>query len=66
MMSESEYDYPDPEAYAQGWRKYFQEALDAALEMEDVPVGEVREVDVIYGRRRNPIHEYRVSLKPRE
>jgi hypothetical protein len=55
------YEEVDPESYAQGWRKSLQEALDAA--MADVPVGEEREVDVIYVRKRNPIHEYRITLK---
>jgi hypothetical protein len=51
------YEEVDPESYAQGWRKSLQEALDAAMADEE------REVDVIYVRKRNPIHEYRITLK---
>jgi hypothetical protein len=59
----SEQSEPDPEALAQGWRRQLEAAVEAA--MEDVPVDEVREIDVIYARKKNPIHEYRVTLRPR-
>jgi hypothetical protein len=57
------YEEIDVESYAQGWRKTIQEAVDAALAEANVPVGEEREVDVIYGRKRNPFHEYRATLR---
>jgi hypothetical protein len=59
----STYEYPDAKALAQGWRRGFREAVDAAL--EDAEIGEVREIDVIQVKKvSNPIHDYKVVLKP--
>jgi hypothetical protein len=55
------YEEIDVESYAQGWRKSIQEAVDAALADEKVPAGEEREV-VLYGRKKNPFHEYRAAV----
>jgi hypothetical protein len=58
-----EQEEPDEESYAEGWRGTIQEAADAALGAEQVEIGPTREI-VVYGRKKNPIHEFRVALKP--
>jgi hypothetical protein len=58
-----QYEEIDAESYAQGWRETIQDAVDAAMLAEDVPIGETREVDVIIGRRKNPHHEYKATLR---
>ena len=55
----------DPEAHAQGWRGSIQEAANAALSEAGPPSGQILEIEVIYGRRLNPIHEYKVVFKAR-
>jgi hypothetical protein len=59
----TQYEEIDAESYAQGWRDTIQEAVDAALFAEDVPYGETREIDVIMGRKKNPHHEYKATLR---
>ena len=41
-------------------------SVNAALIRDDVPVGETREIDYIevYRARQNPLHDYKVNLKP--
>ena len=58
-----EHERQDPEAHAQGWRTSIQEAANAALSAAGPSAGEALEVEVIYGRRLNPIHEYKVVFK---
>jgi hypothetical protein len=60
-----EYEGINREAYAQGWRREFKEAIDAALEEAGVPVGDTALIDYIEVKRvrRNPIHDYRVVLR---
>jgi hypothetical protein len=60
-----QYEGIDAEAYAQGFRRELKEAVDAALDRDDVPVGETRVIDYIEVKRvrKNPIHDYRVSLR---
>ncbi|HET8874209.1 MAG TPA: hypothetical protein VFM83_11035 [Gaiellaceae bacterium] len=57
----TQYEEVDAESYAQGWRKTVQEAADAAMANVEVPIGEEREL-VIYGRKKNPFHEYRAAV----
>ena len=56
----------DPQLFEQGFRREFKEAVNAALIRDDVPVGETREIDYIevYRARQNPLHDYKVNLKP--
>lgn len=61
----TDYEETDPEALAQGFRRELKDAVDAALDQDDVPVGETRVIDYIEVKRirRNPIHDYRVVLR---
>ena len=47
---------------ADKWRQTIKEAAEAA--MEDKPVGTTAVIDAIEVRKRNPLHEYRVILRP--
>lgn len=60
----SEYEGIDKDAYAQGWRREFREAVDEAL--APYPVGEEKLIEEIWvkKRRENPVHDYRVVLRP--
>lgn len=47
---------------ADKWRQTIKEAVEAA--MEDKPVGTTAVIEAIEVRKRNPLHEYRVILRP--
>jgi hypothetical protein len=47
---------------ADKWKRTIQEAIEAA--MEDKPVGSTAIVEAIEVRKKNPLHEYRVILRP--
>lgn len=47
---------------ADKWRKTISEAVVAA--MEDMPVGSSAIIEAIEVRKKNPLHEYRVILRP--
>jgi hypothetical protein len=47
---------------ADKWRKSIEAAIEAA--MEDKPVGSSAVVEAIEVRKKNPLHEYRVILRP--
>ena len=47
---------------ADKWRKGIKEAVEAA--MEDMPVGSTAVIEAIEVRKKNPLHEYRVILRP--
>ena len=53
------------EDYDRGFRKELKEAVDAALDEDDVLVGDTRIIDYIEVKRirRNPLHDYRVVFK---
>jgi hypothetical protein len=53
------------EDYAAGFRRELKDAVDAALDEQDVPVGETRVIDFIEVKRirKNPIHDYKVHLQ---
>lgn len=44
------------------WKQSIKEAVEAA--MADKPVGTTTVIEAIEVRKRNPIHEYRVILRP--
>lgn len=44
------------------WKKTISEAVEAA--MEGVPIGKTRVIEAIEVRKKNPLHEYRVILRP--
>jgi hypothetical protein len=44
------------------WKKTFREAVEAA--MENDPVGTKVVIEAIEVRKENPLHEYRVILRP--
>ena len=53
----------DVEAYRDGWRKTVAEAIHAAFVADGVPLDEPRQID-LWARMKNPIHEYKVVLRP--
>ena len=57
----------DPEDFDRGFRRELREAVDAALDSDGVPEGETRVIDYVEVKRirKNPIHDYRVVLRPR-
>jgi hypothetical protein len=61
----SEYEETDAEDFARGFRRELKEAVDAALERDEVPVGDTRVIDYIEVKRirANPIHDYRVFFR---
>lgn len=48
---------------ADKWRQSIKDAVEAA--MEDKPVGTTEVIEAIEVRKKNPLHEYRVILRPR-
>jgi hypothetical protein len=59
----SEYEGIDEESYKAGWRRELKEAVDAAFESR--PVGDEAQIDIYVKKRRdNPLHDYRVALRP--
>jgi hypothetical protein len=62
-MSENE--ETDAEDFARGFRRELKDAVDAALERDEVPVGDTRVIDYIEVKRirQNPIHDYRVFFR---
>ncbi len=61
MAEQDERDEQDE--YTPGWYGTLQEAVDAALQQDDVELGQIREI-AFQGRKKNPIHEFRVKLRP--
>jgi hypothetical protein len=58
-----EYEGIDSEAYAQGWRRELRDAVDEAL--AEYEVGYEAQIDIFVKKRRdNPVHDYRVALRP--
>jgi len=51
----------DVESYRDGWRKTIAEAIAAA--MSTVPYDDPRVVELLV-QKKNPIHEYKVVLRP--
>ena len=53
------------EDFERGFRRELKDAVDAALDEDDVPVGDTRIIDYIEVKRirRNPLHDYRVVFK---
>jgi len=47
---------------ADKWKETIRKAVEAA--MEDKPVGTTMIIEAIEVRKKNPIHEYRVILRP--
>jgi hypothetical protein len=44
------------------WKKTIKEAAEAA--MESMPVGTTTVIEAIEVRKKNPLHEYKVILRP--
>jgi hypothetical protein len=62
-LDANEYEGIDPEAYAQGWRRDLRDAIDEALAPHEV--GYEAPIDIYVKKRRdNPVHDYRVVLRP--
>lgn len=57
----------DPVDFENGFRRELRDAVDAALDKASVPEGETRVIDYIEVKRirKNPIHDYKVVLRPR-
>jgi hypothetical protein len=58
-------DQTSPEDFERGFRREFKDAVDAALERDDVPVGDTRVIDYVEVKRirKNPLHDYRVFFR---
>ena len=64
-MNEQEEPQIDADAYAEGWRRELKDAVNAELESKKAPLDKPFEIDIWVKRRtQNPIHDYRVVLRP--